>query len=135
MTFGTARWGLDEAGSVAVFNAYVEAGGNFNDTADVYAAGCREEILGKFVAEQKLREQIVIATSRLRRRQRRSNASALDIVLSPEHQEALHKVSASADLRMLYSLFTPALRQYAVFGSFSVNAQGISAQVLSRWSD
>jgi aryl-alcohol dehydrogenase-like predicted oxidoreductase len=62
MTFGTARWGLDEAGSAAVFNAYVEAGGNFVDTADVYAAGRSEEMLGKFIAERKLREQIVVAT-------------------------------------------------------------------------
>jgi aryl-alcohol dehydrogenase-like predicted oxidoreductase len=62
MTFGTARWGLDEAGSAAVFNAYVEAGGNFVDTADVYAAGRSEEMLGKFIAEQNLRQQIVVAT-------------------------------------------------------------------------
>ncbi len=62
MTFGTARWGLDETGSAAVFNAYVEAGGNFVDTADVYAGGRSEEMLGKFIAERKLREQIVVAT-------------------------------------------------------------------------
>ncbi len=62
MTFGTARWGLDEAGSAAVFNAYVEAGGNFVDTADVYAAGRSEEMLGKFIAERQLRKQIVVAT-------------------------------------------------------------------------
>ncbi len=62
MTFGTARWGLDEAGSAAVFNAYMEAGGNFVDTADVYAGGRSEEMLGKFIAERKLREQIVVAT-------------------------------------------------------------------------
>jgi aryl-alcohol dehydrogenase-like predicted oxidoreductase len=62
MTFGTARWGLDEAGSAAVFNAYVEYGGNFVDTADVYASGRSEEMLGKFLAERKLRDQIVVAT-------------------------------------------------------------------------
>lgn len=62
MTFGTARWGLDEAGSAAVFNAYVEAGGNFVDTADVYAGGRSEEMLGKFIAERNLREQIIVAT-------------------------------------------------------------------------
>lgn len=62
MTFGTARWGLDEAGSADVLNAYVEAGGNFIDTADVYAAGRSEEILGSFIAERKLRDQIVVAT-------------------------------------------------------------------------
>ena len=62
MTFGTARWGLDEVGSSAVFNAYTEAGGNFVDTADVYAGGRSEEMLGTFIAERKLREQIVVAT-------------------------------------------------------------------------
>ncbi len=62
MTFGTARWGLDEAGSAAVFHAYVEAGGNFVDTADVYAGGRSEEMLGSFIAERKLRDQIVVAT-------------------------------------------------------------------------
>ena len=62
MTFGTARWGLDEAGSRAVFNAYVELGGNFVDTADVYAGGRSEEMLGRFIAERRLRDQIVLAT-------------------------------------------------------------------------
>lgn len=62
MTFGTARWGMDEQGSRAVFDAYVEAGGNFIDTADVYAAGESEAMLGRFVAERGLRDQLVIAT-------------------------------------------------------------------------
>jgi len=62
MTFGTARWGSDQAGSAAVFHAYVEAGGNFVDTADVYAGGRSEEMLGTFLAEQKLRDKIVVAT-------------------------------------------------------------------------
>ena len=62
MTFGTARWGMDEAGSSSVFNAYVEAGGNFVDTADVYAGGRSEQMLGNFIAERKLRDQIVVAT-------------------------------------------------------------------------
>ncbi len=62
MTFGTARWGSDEAGSRAVFNAYVEAGGNFIDTADVYSGGRSEAMLGGFIAERGLRDQIVVAT-------------------------------------------------------------------------
>jgi aryl-alcohol dehydrogenase-like predicted oxidoreductase len=62
MTFGTARWGLNQADSAAVFDAYVDAGGNFVDTADVYSAGRSEEMLGSFVADRKLRDQIVIAT-------------------------------------------------------------------------
>ena len=62
MTFGTARWGQDEEGSRAVFDAYVEAGGNFVDTADVYAGGGSETMLGSFIAERSLRHEIVLAT-------------------------------------------------------------------------
>jgi len=62
MTFGAQRWGSDEAGSRAVFDAYVEAGGNFVDTADVYSGGRSEEMLGALTAERKLRHRLVIAT-------------------------------------------------------------------------
>ncbi|TGD99301.1 aldo/keto reductase [Methylobacterium nonmethylotrophicum] len=62
MTFGTPRWGLDEAGSRAVFDRYVELGGNFVDTADVYAGGRSEDMVGRLVAERGLRERLVIAT-------------------------------------------------------------------------
>jgi aryl-alcohol dehydrogenase-like predicted oxidoreductase len=62
MTFGTDRWGIDRAGSSAVFNAYVDAGGNFIDTADVYAGGRSEEMLGSFIAERKLRDQLILST-------------------------------------------------------------------------
>jgi aryl-alcohol dehydrogenase-like predicted oxidoreductase len=62
MTFGTARWGSDEAGSRAVFDAYVAAGGNFIDTADVYAGGRSEEMVGAFIAERGLRDSLVLAT-------------------------------------------------------------------------
>lgn len=62
MTFGTQRWGTDRAGSEAVFDDYVAAGGNFVDTADVYAGGGSEEMLGRCIAERGLRDRIVLAT-------------------------------------------------------------------------
>lgn len=62
MTFGTARWGLDETGSRAVFDAYLDRGGNFVDTADVYAGGEGETMLGRFISEHGLRDRIVLAT-------------------------------------------------------------------------
>ena len=62
MTFGTSRWGSGEDGSRAVFNAYIDAGGNFVDTADVYSSGRSEEMLGTFIAERSLRDSIVLAT-------------------------------------------------------------------------
>ena len=62
MTFGAGRWGADEATSRAIFDAYVEAGGNFADTADVYSGGQSEEMLGRFIAERRNRDRMVIAT-------------------------------------------------------------------------
>ncbi|WP_010186250.1 aldo/keto reductase [Sphingomonas sp. PAMC 26605] len=62
MTFGAGRWGADEATSRAIFDAYIEAGGNFADTADVYSGGESEAMLGRFVAERGNRDRMVIAT-------------------------------------------------------------------------
>jgi len=62
MTFGAGRWGADEATSRAIFDAYVEAGGNFLDTADVYSGGESEAMLGRFLAETGARDRLVIAT-------------------------------------------------------------------------
>ena len=62
MTFAAPRWGASEAVSENIFNEYVAAGGNFIDTADVYSGGRSEELVGKFTAERKLRDKLVIAT-------------------------------------------------------------------------
>ena len=62
MTFGTPRWGSGDDVSEAVFQAYVEAGGNFLDTADVYSGGRSEEMLGGYIASRGLRDQVVLAT-------------------------------------------------------------------------
>ena len=63
MTFGTEwGWGADRNTARALFDAYVEAGGNFFDTADLYTGGTAETWLGEFVAERGLRDKAVIAT-------------------------------------------------------------------------
>ena len=62
MTFGTARWGSADDVSAQVFDAYLEAGGNFVDTADVYAGGRSEALVGRHVAERGLRDRVVLAT-------------------------------------------------------------------------
>jgi aryl-alcohol dehydrogenase-like predicted oxidoreductase len=63
MTFGADwGWGAEESISRDMFNRYVDAGGNFIDTADGYTGGHSEELVGKFVAERKLRDRVVIAT-------------------------------------------------------------------------
>jgi aryl-alcohol dehydrogenase-like predicted oxidoreductase len=61
MTFGTPDWGCDEKESHEIIQAYLDAGGNFIDTADVYAGGKSEEIIGTFMPQIK-RDEVVIAS-------------------------------------------------------------------------
>ncbi len=61
MTFGEEFGiGTDEAGSREIFDAYVEAGGNFFDTANIYNRGTSEQLLGKFAGAE--RDRYVIAS-------------------------------------------------------------------------
>ncbi len=62
MTFGTPRWGSPDEVSETIFHAYVDAGGNFIDTADVYAKGRSEDLVGGYIADRRLRDQLVLAT-------------------------------------------------------------------------
>ncbi len=62
MTMGNTDWGSPDADAAAIFNAYVDAGGNAIDTADGYAGGRSEELVGRFIAERRLRDRVVLAT-------------------------------------------------------------------------
>lgn len=59
MTFG---WGAEKAGARQIFDAYRKAGGNFIDTADLYARGASEEWLGELITATNCRDEIVLAT-------------------------------------------------------------------------
>ena len=66
MQFG---WTAAEEASFAVMDAFVEAGGNFIDTADIYSVwspgnpgGVSEEIIGRWMKARGNRDQLVIAT-------------------------------------------------------------------------
>lgn len=63
MTFGTEwGWGSEKATAKALFDQFVDAGGNVFDTADLYTGGTSESWLGEFVFDRKLRDRVVIAT-------------------------------------------------------------------------
>jgi aryl-alcohol dehydrogenase-like predicted oxidoreductase len=63
MTFGTEwGWGSEEETASAVFDRYIDAGGNFIDTADGYTEGQSEQLLGRFISERGLRDRVVLAT-------------------------------------------------------------------------
>ena len=58
MTFG---WQADEATSHRLLDRYVEAGGNFLDSSNVYSSGKSEEIIGRWLARHD-RQNVVVAT-------------------------------------------------------------------------
>jgi aryl-alcohol dehydrogenase-like predicted oxidoreductase len=61
MTFGDET---DEDGARAQLDRFVEVGGTFVDTADVYSAGTSEEIVGRWLAARPadVRDQVVLTT-------------------------------------------------------------------------
>ncbi len=68
MSFGTAEnwvhntWALDEEGSRTIIKKALDLGVNFFDTANVYAYGRSEEILGRALNDFANRDEIVVAT-------------------------------------------------------------------------
>jgi aryl-alcohol dehydrogenase-like predicted oxidoreductase len=71
LCLGTHTFGYttDEAASFAVMDAFVEAGGNFIDTADIYSnwvaghqGGESETVIGRWLCARGNRQQMVLAT-------------------------------------------------------------------------
>ncbi len=63
MTFGTEwGWGIDKPGAERLLAQYLDAGGNFVDTADGYTGGTSESIIGDYLASSGRRDRVVVAT-------------------------------------------------------------------------
>lgn len=68
MSFGTAEgwvhnpWALNEEDSRAIIKRALELGINFFDTANAYAYGISEEILGRALRDYANRDEVVVAT-------------------------------------------------------------------------
>lgn len=66
MNFGTggfhAAYGKTEAEAEPIFRRYLEAGGNFIDTADFYTAGESETILGRLITSAGVRDKLVLTS-------------------------------------------------------------------------
>ena len=60
MNFGNEQFGCDEKTSIGIIHAYLDAGHNFIDTANVYSGTKSETIVGKAVKDR--RDAVVIAT-------------------------------------------------------------------------
>jgi len=63
MTFGAET---DETESCAILDRYVDGGGTFVDTADVYAGGRSEEIIGRWMKADPARADRIVLTSKAR---------------------------------------------------------------------
>jgi len=63
LCLGTMTFGRETSEEVShqMLDLFVEAGGNFLDTADVYTRGASEEIIGRWLEHQN-RDELVIAT-------------------------------------------------------------------------
>ena len=83
MSFGTAEnwvhnpWALDEEASRAIIKRALEMGVNFFDTANVYAYGHSEEILGRAIKDFANRDEVVIATKVFSSMNQRPNGGGL----------------------------------------------------------
>ncbi|QJD94451.1 aldo/keto reductase [Mucilaginibacter robiniae] len=63
---GSADWGnVNEEEALQILQRYVDAGGNFIDTADVYGMGVSETVIGKFL--KSVNKEIYVATKLGRR--------------------------------------------------------------------
>lgn len=83
MSFGTAEgwvhneWALDEEGSRTIIKKALDLGINFFDTANAYAYGNSEEILGRALKDYADRDEVVIATKVFIPMNRRPNGGGL----------------------------------------------------------
>lgn len=63
---GSADWGVvNDEEAFSILQAYVDAGGNFIDTADVYGLGISERVIGRFL--KSVDKEIFVATKLGRR--------------------------------------------------------------------
>ncbi len=63
MTFGEEwGYGADKKESHRIFDRFLEAGGNFLDTANRYTEGTSESYLGEFIKSSGRRNELVVAT-------------------------------------------------------------------------
>ncbi|MGI4021358.1 MAG: aldo/keto reductase [Janthinobacterium lividum] len=114
---GSADWGnVDEAEAMRILQAYVDAGGNFIDTADVYGTGISEKIIGKFLKTQT--KEIYVAT----KLGRRSDATygwpqnfTYDLMRKQVEDSLYHLGQSHLFLEQLHCILTEEMRAGKVF--------------------
>jgi len=76
LSFGFKDWGNDAKSAARIIDVFLDAGGNFIDTANIYGGGLSEGIIGKAIKDKK-RENIILATKCFFRTGPQPNAKGL----------------------------------------------------------
>ena len=61
MNFGMKDWGIDQKTAGAILDEFIDSGGQFIDTADIYSSGLSEEMLGNALQNHN-RDDLVVAS-------------------------------------------------------------------------
>ena len=109
MTFGPETgFGVDKDESRRVYDAFRDAGGNFIDTANIYAAGVSEQYLGDFMGrdrpQHRARNEVHRTDARPRRERRRQLAQEHDGLgarQSAAIEDRLHRSVLGARARLI----------------------------------
>ncbi|MGI4805990.1 MAG: aldo/keto reductase [Janthinobacterium lividum] len=114
---GSADWGnVDEEEAMKILQTYVDAGGNFIDTADVYGMGISEKIIGKFLKTQS--KELFVAT-KLGRRSDAPNGwpqnFTYDVMRKQVEDSLYHLGQSRLFLEQLHCIPTEEMRSRKVF--------------------
>lgn len=117
---GSADWGVvNEEEAFSILNAYIDAGGNFIDTADVYGMGVSESLIGRFL---KTIDREVFLATKLGRRHDSPNGWPQNFSYDSMKQHiesSLEKLGVSSVfLEQLHCIPTEELRSGKVFDHF-----------------
>lgn len=116
---GSLDWGVvDEGEAFKILGSYVEQGGNFIDTADVYGMGISETVIGKFL--KTITQEVYVAT-KLGRRNDNTNGWPQNFTYNVMKQHVTdsitHLGAEQLFLEQLHCIPTEAMRSGEVFSN------------------
>lgn len=112
------NWGeVTDETALATLRAAYEAGTTFFDTADVYGDGRSETLIGRFLKESKVREQLFIATKLGRRGDPGWPTNFTREVVRRHTEDSLRRIGVDAlDLTQFHCIPPDVLMRGEVFG-------------------
>src|SRR5215203_1621512 len=117
---GSADLGnIKEADAFAILQEFVDSGGNFIDTADVYGMGISEKVIGKFL--KNVSKEIFVATKLCRRHDRTcgwQQKFTYESMIIHVERSVKHLQQEQLFLEQLHCIPTEELRSGKVFDNF-----------------